>query len=478
MTRMLPAVLLAVALTTASVRGAPAAAVVAAELGAKLDRYLTESGFQGSVLVAKDGEVVLMKGYGLADREKAEPYATDTLVSIGSITKQFTAAAILKLEMEGKLAVEDPIGRFFKDAPQDKKAITLHQLLTHTSGLESDFAGDYEPVGRDEYVKRILAAKLRSKPGAEHFYANSGYSLLAAIVEIAAGQPYETYLQQHLFKPAGMKETGYRVPKWEMRRIPVGYRDGERWGTMLDRAWAEDGPYWALRGNGGIESTLSDLLAWSRALDGNTVLSAAARKKLFTPHVKEGPHADSFYGYGWAIFTTPWDTKLVAHNGGNGVFSADFARYVDDGIVVITSASDSQVKAWKFSPALGRIAHGETVAPEPPRAESLEPLGEGERHTVIRKFVEAFNTHDLERVRSFRAAHMLRGPNTPGEEQRDKMTQRMWDEFGSLAIDGMLAEDDESVTVRMKPASAPAVRFTFFFSPEAKIAGVKIQAGD
>ncbi len=472
--------LLAAALASIVTAVAPAAPppTIDGPLGPKLDRYLTESGFEGVALVAKDGKVVLLKGYGIADREKNEPYATDTIVSIGSITKQFTAAAILKLEQEGKLKIEDTVGKFFKDAPDDKRGITLHQLLTHTAGLESDFAKDYDPVGRDEYVKRILGSKLKSKPGSEHFYANSGYSLLAAIVELASGQPYETYLREHVFLPAGMKETGYRIPKWEARRVPVGYRDGKRWGTMLDKAWASDGPYWALRGNGGIESTLTDLWAWSRALDGDAVLSATQRKKLFTPYVKEGPNADSHYAYGWAIFTTPWNTKLIAHDGGNGVFSADFRRYVDDGIVVLTGSSDLKVKAWKFSPPLGRIAHGEEVAPERPRAATMKPLGDGARQAVIRGFVEAFNTKDLDTMRAFRAAHMVKRPDGPSDEQRDQVTKRMWGDFGSLAIEGVLAEDDEGVTVRMKPATAPPVRFEFLFSPENKIAGLKIEAGD
>src|SRR5262245_51416134 len=208
---------------------------VSGELDAKLDAYLSASGFTGNALVAKSGRIVLAKGYGLADREKGIPFARDTAVSIGSITKQFTAAAILALEDDGKLKVEDPISKFFPKAPEDKKGITLHQLLTHTAGLESDFAGDYEPVDRDTYVARILGSRLRSKPGTVHYYANSGYSLLGAIVEIASGKGYETYLNERLFARAGMRETGYRIPKWPADRVPVGYKGKERWGKMTEK---------------------------------------------------------------------------------------------------------------------------------------------------------------------------------------------------------------------------------------------------
>jgi CubicO group peptidase (beta-lactamase class C family) len=467
------------ALTFASVASVAAAQtpapVVFGDLGAKLDRYLTASSYTGAALVTKDGKIVLMKGYGLADREAKRPWGPDTLISIGSITKQFTAAAILKLEMEGKLKVDDPITKFFKDVPEDKRGITLHMLLTHTAGLDSDFARDYDSVGRDEYVKRIFASKLRGAPGGEHFYANSGYSLLAAVVEIASGQPYETYLREHLFLPAGMKETGYKTPKWDPSRVPAGYLDGNRWGTMLEKPWAPDGPYWALRGNGGIESTLSDLWAWSRALDGDAVLNATERKKLFTPYVKEGPGADSSYAYGWAVFTTPWNTKLVAHDGGNGVFSADFRRYVDDGIVVITGSNDSSSKAFKVSGPLGRIAHGEDIPAEPKEAATLKPLGDSPHAALVKKFVETFNKHDLDAMHAFRAANMISRPGGPTDAQRDEVTQRMWGDFGTLTIVGVISEDDESLTVRMKPANAPPVRFGFLFTPDNKLGGLRIE---
>ncbi|HET9298331.1 MAG TPA: serine hydrolase domain-containing protein, partial [Candidatus Polarisedimenticolaceae bacterium] len=213
---------------------------VVGEEGRKADAWLTErakAGFSGVVLAARDGKLVLAKGYGLADREAGTPFKVDSVFSIGSVTKQFTAAAILKLEQDGKLSVQDPITKFYPDAPVDKRAITLHQLLTHTAGLDSDFAGDYDAVDRDAYVGRILASKLRSTPGTTHHYANSGYSLLAAVVEKAAGMPYETYLREKLFLPAGMKETGYKQPAWPSSRVAVGYRGKERWGTILEKKW-------------------------------------------------------------------------------------------------------------------------------------------------------------------------------------------------------------------------------------------------
>src|SRR5262245_40995200 len=270
----------------ASSAEAPAAPLVnPSDLGARLDDWLKRAGFEGSALVAQGSTVALRKGYGMSDREAGIAYDADTVFSLGSITKQFTAAAILKLEMQGKLKVEDPMARFLKAVPEDKKGITIHQLLTHTSGLESDFADDFDPVGRDEYVARALASKLRSKPGEANHYSNAGYSLLGAIVEIASGQPYERFLRDNLFLPAGMKSTGYRLAAWDPKKIAVGYKDGERWGRLTDKPWAKDGPYWALRANGAIHTTLDDVLKWHRALQGDAILSDPEKAKMFTKPV-------------------------------------------------------------------------------------------------------------------------------------------------------------------------------------------------
>ena len=143
------------------------------------------------------------------------PNTAHTVFSLGSVTKQFTAAAILKLEEQGSSA---PIGRFI-GAPADKAGITLHQLLTHTAGLPVYTGDDFEPAGRDETVAKMLAAPLRFPPGSDFAYSNAGYSLLAAIVVLASGEGYEEFLRANLFTPAGLEATGYRLPDWDARVI-------------------------------------------------------------------------------------------------------------------------------------------------------------------------------------------------------------------------------------------------------------------
>ncbi|MBD3335603.1 MAG: serine hydrolase [Candidatus Eisenbacteria bacterium] len=345
-----------------TLRLGPGGRAVAGARGEELHTYLSRLealGFSGAVLIAQDGTVLLSQGYGAADRERAIPVSPQTVFSIGSITKPFTAAAILKLEMQGRLRVEDSIANYLPDVPPDKRAITIHHLLTHAAGLEENYgAGDFEPLGRRELVERILHSELLWEPGARYRYSNAGYSLLAAVIEIVTGETYEQYLRRQLLLPAGMRDTGYRLPDWDPRRVAQGYVGDERWGTVLERPWAEDGPYWNLRGNGGLHSTVLDLYRWHQALESDDILSPAAGEKMVTPHIAEDPAGFSHYGYGWAIFTTPRDTRLIAHNGGNGVFFADFRRYVDEDAVIILATNATDVDGEDVSAQLARIVFG------------------------------------------------------------------------------------------------------------------------
>jgi len=299
------------------------------------------------LLVAKNGQVVLEKGYGLANRENKITYAPKTVFTVGSITKQFTGAAVLKLEMQGKLRTSDKISKYFKDVTPEKADITLHQLLTHSAGMVNAFGDDYERLTRDEFVQRALASELRYVPGTKHEYSNVGYSILGAVIEIVTGGSYERYLHDNLFKPTGMKETGYVIPKWKSETLAVGYReDGSRWGTPLDHLWDKDGPYWNLRANGGILSTVGDLYKWHLALEGEKILSKEAKEKYFAPHIAEQPEAYSFYGYGWVNEKTPRGTTLIWHDGGNGFFYADFRRYIDEKVVYIV-ATNSRISPFR-----------------------------------------------------------------------------------------------------------------------------------
>lgn len=344
-------------------RGFVEGEIVKEALGQQLDTYLAglaAKGFSGAVMVVRNNRPVLLKGYGTADRGRARPATHRTLFHIGSITKQFTGAAILKLEMEGKLRVSDPITRYFKDVPPDKRSITIHHLLTHTSGLPErvvQCSSRMANVGRDDFVKQILAVDLQSEPGRVYLYSNDAYNLLSALIELVSGEAYEQYLRKHLFAPAGMSSTGYNFGEAELPRAARGYQgDKEYLGVLNPTIRSQSGPAWCNRGNGGILSTAEDMYRWYVALRSNRILSARAKKKLFSPHVPESPDRASFYGYGWALSTTQRRTKLIAHNGGIGDhFYADFRMYVDEGVAYFIAGNVAEHSALDASDGIAKI---------------------------------------------------------------------------------------------------------------------------
>lgn len=300
-----------------------------------LDEFLafaSNYGFSGAVLVAQDDKILLRKAYGLADRETNRPLTPDSVFDIGSLTKQFTAAAILKLEMQGKLHTYDPITNFFDQVPEDKRKITVHQLLTHTAGLPEYSGEDYDVAPRDKTITSILNTPLEFEPGTQYKYSNAGYSVLAAVVEKVSGKPYEVFLHEFLFEPAGMKNTGYVIPKWDKKSLPHGYYDGKDEGTPLDHLWSDQGPYWNLLGNGGILSTTEDLFLWVKALQGNTILSEEAKKKMYTPFLND-------YAYGWLVRKGEFGTKIGHGGASDNGFNASVQRYVDRDLVIITGTN-------------------------------------------------------------------------------------------------------------------------------------------
>ncbi|WP_084265323.1 serine hydrolase domain-containing protein [Actinomadura macra] len=306
----------------------------------------------GTVVAARDGRLLHCKGFGLADREKGIPARCDTAYDIMSMTKQFTAAAIMRMEAMGRLRVTDPISTFLGPVPADKRGITLHHLLSHTAGLNDEIGiDDYTPISRDGMLGIVLKSRLQSAPGAEFHYSNLGYSVLAAIIEKVSGTGFERFLAQHLFAPAGMTRTGYVLPRWDRDQIAVEYdEDGKRQGRPFEHPWASDGPYWGLRGNGGIISTPRDMFRWHRALERDTILPASAKRRMFHPHVHIGEHngLDLYYGYGWAV-TRSGGNKLVRHDGGNDWSYGEFSRYLDDRVLVFWITNHAyQKNRWNF----------------------------------------------------------------------------------------------------------------------------------
>ncbi len=326
---------------TTSARESPAVE----SLAGRIDDFLTRMsgfGYSGNVLIMQHGALVLKKGYGLANRADHIPYDADTVFDIGSMAKTFTAAAVMKLEIEGRLSVNDPIGKFLEKVPDDKRAISIQQLLTHTSGLTVDFpfsdpSTPYEDVSRDEALRRILAAPLDYPPGTDKAYSNTGYIVLAAIIEVAAKMPFRDYMRLSVFGPAGLAHTGFWAESTlDRRKVALGYNE---YGEPVHDPMTRSATTWADLGGGQMLSTLSDLERWREGLASGRFLPAevvARMWKSWTPQLMS-PVYD--YGYGWLIGHTARQTTVIQHGGDYLGTGAELRWYREEDVVMITSTN-------------------------------------------------------------------------------------------------------------------------------------------
>ena len=238
------------------------------DVAARADAYIKTAGIQGSVLLATHGKVILAKGYGLANIELGVPNKPETKFRLASITKQFTAAAILQLQQRGKLRVTDAIAAYIPGTPTAWKAITIHQLLTHTSGIPSFTGGDTaqahaweRPGARLAFIQRFRDRPLEFSPGERFHYSNAGYFLLGVIIEQVSGLKYEDFLRQHIFEPLQMSDTGYDWPATILTNRASGYSKGAD-GKVINADFIDMGEPFAA---GSLYSTVLDLYKWDRA---------------------------------------------------------------------------------------------------------------------------------------------------------------------------------------------------------------------
>ncbi len=342
---------------------------------------LAGRGFSGAVLAIDDGEVVIDRAFGLADVEAHKPMPLDSIFDVGSITKQFTAAAILALDQDKKLAVSDLLSKYVGPVPADKAGITLEHLLTHSAGFPGEIGRDEDYIGADDYVKLALAAKLDFEPGSSYSYSNVGFALLGIVVEKVTGKGYEAFLRERFFEPLGMKDTGYVLPEPARARIACCYRNGERWGLPIDKNWHADGPGWHLRGNGGMLTTLADMRRWIESLDQAKVLDETHCEELFVPRISEG--GDTFYGYGWSVFSSPLGGQIRTHNGGNGVLSADLWWHPQKSRLVFVTSTRSEWVADHVREGIIDFLNGQS-RPLPSPSRQVDPSESAAAHGTYR----------------------------------------------------------------------------------------------
>lgn len=337
-----------------------AAAPSARQIVAKVDEYMKSAveveRFSGSILIARDGQAIVSKSYGMANVELDVPNTPNTVFRLASLTKQFTAAGVMMLQERGKLNVNDSFCKYLTDCPQAWQPITIRHLLTMTSGIPGATAMELGPLqGLPVPWKQWLAATktkpLDFAPGENFKYANPGYTLLGFIIERVSGKSYGEFLQENIFTPLGMKQTGHEDPRRIIKNRATGYRQlpGD---PVTNVPYAE---VVALYAAGGIYSTTEDLLLWDKALYTDKLLSRKSIDEMFTPFKEMLPGKG--YAYGW------WSSKKfgrqeVAHGGNLAGFITYIARYPSERVTVIVLSNNGRGSSGKISNVLSAIVFG------------------------------------------------------------------------------------------------------------------------
>jgi CubicO group peptidase (beta-lactamase class C family) len=327
------------------------------ELAAYMDVWAGHLEFSGSVLVAEDGEVLFAEGYGPANREHGVPCTVDTKYRIASLTKAFCAAAVLRLQERGLLDVREPVESYAPEAPDHWADITLHDLLSHQSGLFSlSDDPEYEtwrvlPERPQELLKRLYHRPLEFEPGTAFNYCDSNYGVLAVVIESVTGELWEDHLRANVLDPLGLDETGHDSFNTVLPGRASGY-------TRTPQGDVVHAPHHAMEipiGGGDLYSTVTDLLRWEQGLFGDGLLSPESRAALVTPNRGN-------YGYGWRI-NEQHGRRRIAHGGGINGFNAQLSRFPDERLTVIVLANNEWCIAPRIARDLAAIALGAPYAP-------------------------------------------------------------------------------------------------------------------
>lgn len=333
--------------------------------------------FMGSVLVANDDTVIFEQSVGWANLEWKTAHTAATKFRIGSVTKQFTAAAILLLAERGKLTLDDPLSKFIPSAPETWKPVTVRQLLSHTGGVPSftDIpeygTNKLRPDTPAQSIAHVADKPLEFTPGEKFKYTNSGFVLLGWIVEVASGQSYETFVRENIFKPLGMNDSGLDSNTAVIPQRASGYVPGP--GGLLNAPYID---MHVPHGAGAIYSTTADLHRWTRGLFGGKLLSAASLEAMTTP-------VKSNYAFGLMVNTTS-GRKVISHGGGIEGFNAMLTFYPESKITVVVLANNNGQAFAQIAEQLATLAFGETVTLPAERKEVDVPI------TVLLKYVGVY----------------------------------------------------------------------------------------
>jgi CubicO group peptidase (beta-lactamase class C family) len=345
-----------------------AQAVASQDLVARVDALLSERAkqnrFSGSILIARDGRVLLSKGYGMANYELDIPNTPQTKFRLGSITKQFTALAVMMLQERGKLNVQDSICKYVAECPAAWQPVTIHHLLTHTSGIWNFTSSpEYQktwalPSPVADTLARFRDKPLEFTPGERFNYSNSGYVLLGHLIEKVSGQTYEAFLRENIFEPLRMTNTGYDNAATLLKHRASGYT--MRTGTITNA------PYLNMtipHAAGALYSTVEDLYLWDQALYTEKLVKRTTLDAMFKPFKNN-------YGYGFSI-EKRFGLNTISHGGAINGFTTFISRYPDEKTTIIVLGNLDGISTGQVASDLARIALSDKIV-MPPTAK-VEP---------------------------------------------------------------------------------------------------------
>lgn len=363
-------------------------------------RFADDGTFTGVVLVASEGEVLIDQAYGDADREWGTPNTVDTRFRIGSLTKQFTAAAILLLAEQGKVGLDDPIRTYYPDAPPAWDQVTIRRLLNHTAGIPNytalpDYrASQTQPVTPEQLIQRFRDRPLDFEPGAGMRYSNSGYALLGHVIERASGARYGDFIRQAILAPLGMTQSGYDDAATLIPQRAHGYR--RRDGAIFNAPYIDMSlPYAA----GGLYSTAGDLLRWSRGLYLGGLLKAESLDAMLTPD-------KNAYALGVRVVEVG-GSRRYEHDGNIDGFSSHLIYYPEQKLTVAVLSNIAGPAASQMADALGKTATGVPIILPSERQEA--PISATLLQGYVGTYVEADGTETSVRVEDGRLVMQPRG---------------------------------------------------------------------
>jgi len=311
-------------------------------LGARVDKYLgglsKRGNFSGSVLIERHNRTVLAKGYGFADWKNRVHNTAETRFRLASVTKQFTAMAILELQERGELSVHDFMCNYVPACPEAWQQITIHELLTHTSGIPDLFSNDVPgfepqtPYTPEQVIALVRDLPLESVPGTEFNYSNTGYVILGYIIAKVSREPYGTFLGDNVFRPLGMTNSGVSQDALTVPNLAIGYTDLR---DIRAPVWDETTAYSAA----GAYSTVGDLNIWDQSLETQKLVSQKSLDAMFSVYYP--PQASVGYGYGWYIVNLPGH-RIMWHDGEYPGVRTVNMWFPDDGVSIIVLSNETE----------------------------------------------------------------------------------------------------------------------------------------